>query len=165
MLKDADNKNIKPVAPIGEFFSDKKQGKNFTLKNPKLFKNGILKRCRADMKLGNKPFNVILANLGGAFNLHSVMQYYRPNDTMIWQKGIDAKKEKEKALDNTKMVSKYGKTSENDAMKKMQQPGANKQEPLKPKDKDLSKEGLIKNLTLEERASKYDMTIDAIKDI
>lgn len=90
MLKDGGN-NIKPEAPIGEFFSDKRQGKNFTNTNPKLFKKGILKRARADMKQGTKPFNVILSNLGGAFNLLSVMQYYRPNDTKVWQKGVEAK--------------------------------------------------------------------------
>lgn len=55
MLKNAGS-NIRPEAPIGEFFSDKRQGKNFTLSQPKLFKKGILKRARADMKQGNKPF-------------------------------------------------------------------------------------------------------------
>ena len=35
---------------IGEFFSDKRQGKNFIISNPKLFKKGILKRAKADMK-------------------------------------------------------------------------------------------------------------------
>lgn len=39
-----------PESAIGEFFSDKKLGKNFKTSNPKLFKKGILKRARADMK-------------------------------------------------------------------------------------------------------------------
>lgn len=33
---------------------------------------------------------MILGNLGAAFNLMSVMQYYRPKDTEIWKKGIKA---------------------------------------------------------------------------
>jgi len=122
MMRDAGT-FIKPEAPIGEFFSDKRQGKNFILSNPKLFKKGILKRARADMKQGTKPFNVILGNLGGAFNLLSVMQYYRPTDTKVWQKGVDASLDLESAKDKINKISKVGgKPATTEAAKKTAPP-------------------------------------------
>lgn len=73
LLKD-NGPNIRPEAPIGDFFSNDRLGKNLIKANPKLYKKGILKRARADMNGSNdKSFQIILSNLGGAFNLLSVM--------------------------------------------------------------------------------------------